>query len=44
MQHVCNRTGLGFVLVGGTAHFLPRSVNGSVSPQSGILSQGRESA
>ena len=44
MQHVCDRTGLGFVLVGGTAHFLPRSVDGSVNSQSGILGHGRESA
>lgn len=44
MQNVCNRTGLDFVLVGGTAHFLPRSLDCSVGSQSGILGQGRESS
>ena len=42
MHHVCDRTDLRFVLEGGTPHFLPRSVDGSVSSQSGILGQGRE--
>ena len=44
MQHVCNRAGLALVLVGGTAHFLPRSLDGSIRSQSGILGQGRKSS
>ena len=44
MQHVCDRTGLRFILIGGTAHFLPRSLNGSVNSHSGILGQGRKSS
>lgn len=44
MQHVCNGTGLRFILVGGTPHFLPRSLDGSVSSQSGILGQRRKSS
>ena len=31
MKHVGDRAGLGSVLVGGTAHFLPRSLYGAVS-------------
>ena len=44
MQHVCNGTGLRFVLVGGSPHFLPRPLDGSVSSQSGIVRQWRESS
>ena len=44
MQHVCERTGLHFVLVGRAPNLLPRSLDSSVNSQSGILSQGRESS
>ena len=44
MQQVCNRTGLRFVLVGRSPHFLPRSLDCSVSSQSGVFGQGRESS
>ena len=44
MQHVCKRTGLRFIRIGGGPHFLPRSMDGPVSSQSGILGQRRESS
>ena len=44
MQHVCNRTGLRFVLIGRSPHFLPRPLDGSVSSQSRIVGQRGESS
>ena len=44
MQHICDGTRLRFILVGRTPQFLPRPVDGSVSSQTGILSQRRESS
>ena len=44
MQHVCNRTGLRFVLVGGSPHFLPRPLNGSVSSPPGVVGHRRDSS
>ena len=44
MQHVCDRTGLRFVLVGGSPHFLPRPLNGSVSSPPGVVGHRRDSS
>lgn len=44
MQYVRNGTGLRFVLVGGSSHFLSRPLDGSVGSQTGIVGQWRESS
>lgn len=44
MQYVRNGAGLRFVLVGGSSHFLPWPLDGSVSSQTGIVSQWGESS